>query len=310
MLNYDISQRRACRLVGVDPKTVRRERPPDCLDPQGNAGDCQRTASVRLPPHRHRAGPKRHEHDPQEAVSHLPRGRTFGETTARPETGAWHRNTDAVGRGRQRALVARLRVRQLRRPRKFRILAVINDCTRECLRLVADTKFSGARVARELGVLIRVYSKPSCIVSDNGTEFTSRAILKWADETDVPWHDINPSKPQQNAFIESFNGSLRDALLTRRSLTPWTMPGESERYGDMTTTLAGRIRRSETRRYCKRAERLSNLRAPRPSRSPKPKLRIIKIKPKGSHYERGIRGGWSTNNAPLIPSGAKCVNGR
>ena len=114
---------------------------------------------------------------------------------------------------------------------KFRILAVIDDCTRECLCLVADTSLSGARVARELSALIRLYGKPGCIVSDNGTEFTSRAILKWADEQEVPWHYIDPGKPQQNAFIESFNGSLRDELLNeeifdslddaRRKLALW-----------------------------------------------------------------------------------------
>jgi len=64
-----------------------------------------------------------------------------------------------------------------------------------------------------------------------GTEFTSRAILKWADENEVPWHYIDPGKPQQNAFIESFNGSLRDELLNeeifdsldyaRRTLALW-----------------------------------------------------------------------------------------
>ena len=115
--------------------------------------------------------------------------------------------------------------------RKFRILAVIDDCTRECLCLIADTSLSGARVARELSALIRVYGKPGCIVSDNGTEFTSRAILKWADENSVPWHYIDPGKPQQNAFVESFNGSLRDELLNeeifdslddaRRKLALW-----------------------------------------------------------------------------------------
>lgn len=97
--------------------------------------------------------------------------------------------------------------------RKFRILAVIDDCTRECLCLVADTSLSGTRVARELSALIRLYGKPGCIANDNGTEFTSRAMLKWADEQEVPWHYIDPGKPQQNAFIESFNGSVRDELL-------------------------------------------------------------------------------------------------
>ena len=97
--------------------------------------------------------------------------------------------------------------------RKFRILAAIDDCCRENLCLIADTSISGARVARELDALVRIYGKPACIVSDNGTEFTSRAILKWADQNNVAWHYIDPGKPQQNAFIESFNGSLRDELL-------------------------------------------------------------------------------------------------
>jgi putative transposase len=71
--------------------------------------------------------------------------------------------------------------------RKFRILALIDDCTRECLYLVANTSLSGANVARKLCGLIRVYGKPSCIVRNDRTEFTSRAILKWADENEVPW---------------------------------------------------------------------------------------------------------------------------
>jgi len=90
---------------------------------------------------------------------------------------------------------------------------VNDDCTRENLCLVADTSISGARVARELTALIRLYGKPDCIVSDNGTEFTSRAILKWAGDTGVAWHYIDPGKPQQNGLIESFNGSLRDECL-------------------------------------------------------------------------------------------------
>ena len=97
--------------------------------------------------------------------------------------------------------------------RKFRILAVNDDCCRENLGLIADTSISGARVARELDALVRIYGKPACIVSDNGTEFTSKAILKWANDNGVEWHYIDPGKPQQNGYIESFNGSLRDECL-------------------------------------------------------------------------------------------------
>ncbi len=69
------------------------------------------------------------------------------------------------------------------------------------------------RVARELDALVRIYGKPACIVSDNGTEFTSKAILKWANDNKVEWHYIDPGKPQRNGYIESFNGSLRDECL-------------------------------------------------------------------------------------------------
>ena len=105
--------------------------------------------------------------------------------------------------------------------RKFRMLAVNDDCCRENLCLMADTSISGARVGRELDAFVRVYGKPACIVSDNGTEFTSRAILKWAGDNEVDWHYIDPGKPQQNGFIESFNGSLRDELLNEEVIPPF-----------------------------------------------------------------------------------------
>ena len=59
---------------------------------------------------------------------------------------------------------------------------MVNDCTRECLALIANTSLSGARVARELATLFGARGKPQTIVSDNGTEFTSNAILKFAED--------------------------------------------------------------------------------------------------------------------------------
>ncbi len=97
--------------------------------------------------------------------------------------------------------------------RRFRVLAVVDDYSRECLALVADTSLSGLRVTRELDAIIKHRGKPMTIVSDNGTELTSMAILKWCQETHVDWHCIQPGKPQQNAFVESFNGSFRDECL-------------------------------------------------------------------------------------------------
>ena len=97
--------------------------------------------------------------------------------------------------------------------RRLRILIVVDDCTRECLKLVADTSISGIRVARELDRLLAERGKPKTIISDNGTELTSNAILRWADDHKVAWHYIAPGKPVQNAFAESFIGRLRDELL-------------------------------------------------------------------------------------------------
>lgn len=94
--------------------------------------------------------------------------------------------------------------------RRFRVLAIVDDYSRECLALVADTSLSGLRVTRELTELIKQRGKPSTIVSDNGTELTSMAVLRWCQETNVEWHYIQPDKPMQNAFAESFIGSFRD----------------------------------------------------------------------------------------------------
>ena len=97
--------------------------------------------------------------------------------------------------------------------RRFRTLCVVDDFTREALATVVDVSLSGIRVARELSRLIDQRGRPQMIVSDNGTELTSHAILKWVKEARIEWHYIAPGKPTQNAFVESFNGRLRDECL-------------------------------------------------------------------------------------------------
>ena len=121
---------------------------------------------------------------------------------------------------------------QLAGGRRFRILNVVDDVTRECLAAIPDTSISGRRVARELSALIARRGRPGMIVSDNGTEFTSTAILAWAEDHRVAWHHIAPGKPTQNGFVESFNGRMRDELLNeslffgldhvRQRLAAWT----------------------------------------------------------------------------------------
>jgi putative transposase len=90
--------------------------------------------------------------------------------------------------------------------RRFRILEVFDDRTRECLTLVADTLISGRRVARELDAIIGWRGKPMTIVSDNGTELTSKAILEWADERQVGWHSANPSRTAQRELQRAAQG--------------------------------------------------------------------------------------------------------
>lgn len=97
--------------------------------------------------------------------------------------------------------------------RRFRIFNVVDDFTRECLASVLDTSLSGVRVVRELDRLCSLRARPAMIVSDNGTELTSHAVLRWVEETAIEWHYIAPGKPVQNAFVESFNGRLRDECL-------------------------------------------------------------------------------------------------
>jgi putative transposase len=101
--------------------------------------------------------------------------------------------------------------------RRFRILVVVDDFTRECLAAVADASISGTRVVRELDGLVARHGAPAVIVSDNGPELTSRAILAWTNRVGLDWHYIAPGRRQQDAIVESFIGRLRDELLNEAS---------------------------------------------------------------------------------------------
>ena len=89
---------------------------------------------------------------------------------------------------------------QLACGRRFRILNIVDDVTRECLAAIPDTSISSRRVARELTALMERRGKPGMVVSDNGPEFTSNAMLAWAQDNQVVWHFIAPGKPMQNGF--------------------------------------------------------------------------------------------------------------
>lgn len=98
--------------------------------------------------------------------------------------------------------------------RRLRIFNVVDDCTREALLMEVDTSISGQCVARLLdGVAKARGAYPRCMVCDNGPEFISHALDEWADRNKVKLEFIQPGKPVQNCFVESFNGRFRDECL-------------------------------------------------------------------------------------------------
>jgi putative transposase len=120
---------------------------------------------------------------------------------------------------------------QLASGRRFRVLNVVDGMTRECLAAVPDTSICGKRVVRELTDLIAMRGKQGMVVSEDGTELTSNAVLEWCGTAKIDWHYTAPIKPTQNAFVESFNGRMRDEPLdetlftsldhAREKIAPW-----------------------------------------------------------------------------------------
>jgi putative transposase len=127
----------------------------------------------------------------------------------------------ALGRGNPAPLVSTVNERwsldfihdTLQSGRKFRALTIVDDYSRESLAIEADFSLSGARMTRVLDAIGNVRGFPKTIVLDNGPEMTSIAMLRWSIERRVRLHFIAPGKPTQNAYIESFNGKLRDECL-------------------------------------------------------------------------------------------------
>jgi putative transposase len=199
MEGHGLSQRRACRLVGIGHSTLRYER-------RRASDEAVRKRLRELAAQRRRFGYRR-----------------LGWLLAREGQVMNHKKVYRLYReerlmvrrrgGRKRALGSRTPMMvpaglnqrwsldfvsdTLADGRRFRVLCVLDDFSRECLAAVVDTSLSGW---------------PHTIVSDNGTELTSNAVLRWAAER-VSWHYIQPGKPVQNAFIESFNSKLRDECL-------------------------------------------------------------------------------------------------
>jgi len=212
---FGLSERRACRIAGADRKMVRyqTQRAPDTV---------LRGRLRELANERRRFGYRRlfvllRREGEASGINRIYRlyreeGLTVRKRKARRK---------AVGTRAPILVEARPNARwsldfvhdQFANGQRFRVLNVVDDVTRECLAAIPDTSISGRRVARELTALIERRGKPGMIVSDNGTELTSNAILTFATAHRIEWHYIAPGKPMQNGFVESFNGRMRDELL-------------------------------------------------------------------------------------------------
>ena len=104
---------------------------------------------------------------------------------------------------------------QLVRGRRFRILNVIDDYSRECVGQIVNTSIGGERVVYFPDELGQRRALPKTLVCDNGSEFTSKAMFLWSRKAGVELHFIQPGKPVQNAYVESFNGRFRDGCLNQ-----------------------------------------------------------------------------------------------
>ncbi len=104
---------------------------------------------------------------------------------------------------------------QLACARSFRVLNVVDDYNRECVGQLVDRSIGGARVAKFLTELGQRRQLPQMIVSDNGPEFTCKAMNGWSVDNQIVLHFIDPGEPTQNAFVESFNGTFRAGCLNK-----------------------------------------------------------------------------------------------
>lgn len=108
---------------------------------------------------------------------------------------------------------------QLANGRRFRTLNVVDVCTRECIGIEVAVSLPAQRVVRVLERLVALYGAPQRITVDNGPEFISRCLDAWAYQHGITLDFIQPGKPSQNGFIESFNGKFRDECLNRHWFT-------------------------------------------------------------------------------------------
>ncbi len=219
---YGVSERRACRVVGIGRSSVR-------YRPTGRPDEAALRQRLReLAGERKRFGYRR---------LHVLLGRE-GVAVNHKRVERLYRDEGLAVRRRARKRLATVERVPLLLPtgpneqwsldfisdalswgRRIRMLAVVDTVTREALAIEVDTSLPGERVVRVLERLVRERGAPRAIVLDNGPELTGRALDQWAYERGVQLRFIVPGKPMQNAFAESFVGRLRDECLNEHWFT-------------------------------------------------------------------------------------------
>lgn len=210
-----LSQRRACRLIGLGRNTVRYEPQPDRDGPL-------RERLKELAEQRRRSGCQLfHAMLKREGlvINHKRTERVYKEENL----------SLTIRRRKKRASCSRVEIPRAEKRnelwgldflhdsmgngRKLRILPILDTYTKECHRIEVDTSIGGKHVASVLSEVASVHGLPENIVIDNGPEFISNAMDEWAYVREVKLHFIRPGKPVDNAYIESFNARLREECL-------------------------------------------------------------------------------------------------
>jgi putative transposase len=241
-VEYEISERHACRLLGLGRSTHRyRAR-------KAERDGALRTRLRELAAKRMRFGYRR-------------------QTAMRVRAGMAANHKRVYRRYREEGLAMRIRQRRrircsgvvtspaatrpnhrwsmafvsdcVRTGKVIRMLTIVDDYTRECPAIEVDTSLGGLRVRRVLDRIASERGLPEAIVVDNGPEFRGRALAAWSEERGVRLEFIQPGKPVQNAYVESFNGRLRDECLNanwfpslsaaRRKIETWRQDYNQQR---------------------------------------------------------------------------------
>jgi putative transposase len=211
------SERRACKLVGLQRSTKR-------LKPVPNDDDAMKARLRELAAQRPRFGQRRLWRMMRRngvIINHKRVERLYREEGLQVR----RRKRKRLSGRRENILAAPVRPNQiwsmdfvydtLATGRAFRSLTIVDNFTKLSPAIEADFSLPGTRVARVLDWLRETHGLPETIIVDNGTEFVSRALDTWAHENNVALHFIQPGKPNQNCYIENFNGRYRDEFLNQ-----------------------------------------------------------------------------------------------